>query len=338
MMKKYGYVMGTVLTVLISVGPMITLAQDPQPAPERVVIERERSLQGLEAPMADKIMIERSFQGPEGPLPPAPPGDFIFLATEMSFGGKLVKGIPYSAEAVTESTQTLSDGNRIINKTTASIYRDSEGRTRREQTIRAIGPFAKGGEPHQTIYISDPVAGTAYTLDPKSRVARKMPPFRFKMAAPPPHPEGKAGVPPDAPMKFEFKIQPDDTVMHKQAAEVGVKMGWARNNNARVEDLGKQNIEGVEAEGKRTTVTIPAGEIGNERPIEIVSERWYSPELQMIVMTRHSDPRFGENSYRLTNINRSEPARSLFEVPADYTVQEGPKPGMKIRRAAPPQE
>ena len=96
------------------------------------------------------------------------------------------------------------------------------------------------------------------------------------------------------------------------------------------EQLGKQNIEGVEAEGTRTTVTIAAGEIGNERPIEIVSERWYSPELQLVVMTRHSDPRTGETTYKLTNINRSEPAKSLFEVPSDYTVKEGPGIGPKI--------
>ena len=77
-----------------------------------------------------------------------------------------------------------------------------------------------------------------------------------------------------------------------------------------------RSIEGVEAEGTRTTVTIPAGEIGNERAIEIVSERWYSPELQLVVMTRHSDPRLGETTYKLTNINRTEPAKTLFEVPA----------------------
>jgi hypothetical protein len=100
------------------------------------------------------------------------------------------------------------------------------------------------------------------------------------------------------------------------------------NANEVKEQLGKQTIEGVEAEGTRTTVTIPAGEIGNERPIEIVSERWYSPELQLVVMTRHSDPRFGETTYKLTNINRAEPAKSLFEVPSDYTVKEGPGPGI----------
>lgn len=96
----------------------------------------------------------------------------------------------------------------------------------------------------------------------------------------------------------------------------------AHNRTAKTESLGKQNIGGVEAEGTRNTITIPAGEIGNERPIEIVSERWFSPELQLIIMTRHTDPRFGENSYQLTNINRSEPARDLFEVPPGYAVRE----------------
>ena len=93
------------------------------------------------------------------------------------------------------------------------------------------------------------------------------------------------------------------------------------NANEVTEQLGKQLIEGVEAEGTRTKITIPAGEIGNERAIEIVSERWYSPELQLVVMTRHSDPRSGETTYKLTNINRTEPAKSLFEVPSDYTIK-----------------
>jgi len=98
------------------------------------------------------------------------------------------------------------------------------------------------------------------------------------------------------------------------------------------ESLGKQIIEGVEAEGTRSTVTLQAGLIGNERPVSIVSERWYSPELQIVVMTKQSDPRFGETTYRLTNINRSEPARTLFEVPADYTIKEMPSLPRKRRR------
>ena len=102
--------------------------------------------------------------------------------------------------------------------------------------------------------------------------------------------------------------------------------------NRKTESLGKQVVEGVEAEGTRTTLTIPAGEMGNEQPIQIVLEKWYSPELQAIVMSRNNDPLVGETIYRLTNINRSEPARSLFEVPADYTVKEMPGNMRYIRR------
>ena len=101
-------------------------------------------------------------------------GTFGWVASEMSFGGKPVKGAPYAAEAVTESTQTLSDGNRIQHKSTASVYRDSEGRTRREQTLSAIGPWAASGEAPQTIFIDDSVAGVHYILNPKERTARKI--------------------------------------------------------------------------------------------------------------------------------------------------------------------
>src|ERR1051325_6350071 len=132
--------------------------------------------------------------------------------------------------------------------------------------------------------------------------------------------------------KFEFRVAPPppgmagDQVTFKTEGGAAGTFVFKRANNANEvkEDLGKQTIEGVEAEGTRTTITIPAGEIGNERAIEIVNERWYSPELQLVVMTRHSDPRSGEMTYKLTNINRAEPAKSLFEVPAGYTVKEGP--------------
>jgi hypothetical protein len=101
--------------------------------------------------------------------------------------------------------------------------------------------------------------------------------------------------------------------------------------NTKKESLGKETVEGVEAEGTRFTHTIAAGEIGNEAPINIVSETWYSPELQTVVMSKHSDPRLGENTYRLTGINRSEPARALFEVPSDYTIKETIPPGMQYK-------
>jgi len=94
-------------------------------------------------------------------------------------------------------------------------------------------------------------------------------------------------------------------------------------SNAKTEQLGTMYIEGVQADGTRVTTTIPAGEIGNERPNNIVDERWYSPDLQMTVMTKHSDPRNGETNFSLKNINRSSPPPHLFEVPSDYTVNAG---------------
>jgi TonB family protein len=339
-MKKQLIVLGVIgLGLLVGIGATLSFAQQKQPAPDRAASERERTKERQPAPDRDvRFEMEPEMQGPEGMPAPGFPGDFVFLATEMSFGGKVVKGAPYFAQAVTESVQTLSDGNRIVNKSTAALYRDSEGRTRREQTLRAVGSFANGGEAPQIIFINDPVAGTSYTLDPRTHVARKMPPmhFRFQFKVPSPG-EDKGGAVIEAP--------PTDRVERAQVesgrveieraemgrAEMGIKTapdtqfiwGW-RNEVAKAESLGKQNVEGVEAEGTRSTVTIPVGEIGNERPIEIVNERWYSPELQTVVMTRHSDPRIGESSYRLTNIDRSEPAKSLFEVPADYTLKSGP--------------
>ncbi len=335
---------GIATGVLMAFSAVPVFTQEQQPPPKVII---ERSVQGPDGPPpghGPRIHLERHAQG-QGPMAPHGPDDFIFLATEMSFGGKLVKGSPYSAQAVTESTQTLGDGNRIVNKSTASIYRDSEGRTRREQNLRAIGGM-KVGVGSQHVFINDPVAGTSFMLDPEARIARKMPPLRFKFERkPPPAEGGKPGTSADKPGttferggQYRIEVGPD-VMFEKKVTEGGVSMGWtgARNGDAKNEQLGKQNIEGVEAEGTRTTVTIPAGEIGNEREIQIVSERWYSPELQTIVMTRHSDPRFGENSYRLTNVARTEPARTLFEVPADYTVKEGPEP-MQFRMRKPAKE
>lgn len=305
------------------------------------------------APEGALVIRERVFQGPEGA--PPPDRNVVFVASE-SFTGKVVKGAPYSGEAVTETIQTLSDGNRIVNKFTNSVYRDSEGRTRREQSLKGLGVLGSGDEPLQTIFIHDPVAGVTYSLDSKSRTAHKSAPFRFELSKTP-----GGGITTAHGQTFEFKVGPGGTaaggnvimtaplgatveaarVPHPgveqftMRTEAGVGGTYAfrtskADANAVKEQLGKQIIEGVEAEGTRTTVTIPAGEIGNERAIEIVSERWYSPELQLVVMTRHSDPRFGETTYKLTNINRTEPAKTLFEVPADYTIKTGMQVGPSV--------
>ncbi len=324
----------------------IAFAQTQQSRTEGVVVKQTRISQGQE-------------------MPPPPPPDFVFIASE-SFGGKVVKGAPYSGEAVTESVQVLGDGNRIVNKFTSTIYRDSEGRTRREQTLKGLGVLGNGNEPLQTIFINDPVAGVTYALDSRSHVAHKSAPFNFEFT------RKLGGVATGPEGSFEIRVGPGSenrstmimtapvpappagpgtriAVTQNEQFSIGgaagsssyvFRTGNGPNANEKKEDLGKQMIEGVEAEGTRTTVTIPAGEIGNERPIEIVSERWYSPELQLVVMTRHSDPRQGETTYKLTNINRTEPAKSLFEVPSDYTIKEGPRGPVpaRMKKLANPEE
>jgi len=227
-----------------------------------------------------------------------PGPDFRSPSFEMFSDNKVVKGAPYSAIAITETVQTLSDGAKISRKKTDTIYRDSEGRTRREQTFDRVGPFSVQGEPRQLIFINDVVAGTRIFLDPAAKTARKMP--NFDRPSPP-------FKPPQAPADTERKT----------------------------ESLGKQVIEGVDAEGERTTLTIPAGKIGNDRPLEIVSERWESPALQVVVLSRHKDPFAGETTYRLTEIKRIEPAKTLFEMPTDYSIDQdrrGPPPWEDRRR------
>src|ERR1043166_3270294 len=265
--------------------------------------------------------------GPEG-TPKIEAGDgnvifgnnSVFVATELSFGGRVVKGAPSSAQAVTESVQTLADGNRIVHKSTAQVYRDSEGRTRRDQTIAAIGPYSVAGDPPQTYFINDPVAGVNYILDPRAKVARKMVTFELRQGpgdkdstftiAPPPPPPGA----PAEGVSFDF---------------IG---GGSSKAETKTEKLEARTIEGVQAEGTRATTTIPAGEVGNEQPIQIVNENWYSPELQVVLMTTHSDPRFGTTTYRLTNIQRAEPPATLFQVPGDYTIKDGPNSGVRMMR------
>jgi hypothetical protein len=107
----------------------------------------------------------------------------------------------------------------------------------------------------------------------------------------------------------------------------GVVISDAARDQRTEETLPGRTIEGVWAEGVRRTTTIAAGAIGNERPITIVSEEWTSPDLRTLVLTQHTDPRVGTSTYKVVNIVRGDPDPSLFQVPADYTVQSGPGRG-----------
>ena len=258
---------------------------------------------------------------------------FEFISNVMQFDNRVVRGAPYSAEAVTETIQVLADGNRIARRSNARLFRDGEGRTRREQTLAAVGPWAAAGDVPQTTFIHDPVAGASYVLDARTHTARRMP------AGPGAAVAAFAG---DARRRVAIEHTPSAGVVvsgeHVENADVRVfthrvEGPTAVRTNAPAsvtESLGTQMMDGIEAQGTRTTLTIPAGQIGNERPIQIVSERWYSPALQTVVMSRRNDPQVGETTYRLMGISRSEPDASLFRVPADYTLTDS---NIQIRRS-----
>jgi hypothetical protein len=328
------------------------------------------SAQDTKERRSQQVEVYVSQDGPDALPPKIEMGgdNMVFVATEMTFGGKVVKGAPYSAQAVTESVQTLADGNRIAHKNTAQVYRDSEGRTRRDQTVGAVGPYAAAGDPVQTFFINDPVAGVNYILDPRSKVARKLPRMEWRWSSGDIKPQagGQPGAQTRVPQEKRAESQtfvftspappPGEAPsvrmrgdganvdvlgpeLPPDGASARVEFFGGSKAETKTEKLEARNVEGVQAEGVRITTTIPAGDIGNEQPIQIVNERWYSPELQAVVMTRHSDPRFGETTYRLTNIQRGEPSATLFQVPTDYTVKEAPGGGVRTMRrtkVAPP--
>lgn len=355
-------------------------------------------------------------------------------AFQMSFENKLVKGKPYSADIVQENTQTLGDGNRIVQRTTSSVARDSEGRTRQEILV-SFGPLASAMEKApKIISITDPVSGNNFMLQPEDKTAVKMPSIKIfdravkapteegarvemRPAKPttqrvsggvlqgnairkvqPPYPaEAKAagaqgavqvavtvdeqgnvtraeavGGQPllrdaaiEAARQWQFKptelsgtpvkVQgiltfnftladsPKSETAKKEVVgrevtfkkmdgmpgEMRIEMNGdniqmfnSSKYETKKEELGTQTIEGVECTGTRSVTTIPAGAVNNELPINIVSESWYSKDLETSVLRKYNDPRYGENVYRLTNIIRTEPAKELFEIPADYTVKE----------------
>lgn len=192
-----------------------------------------------------------------------------------------VPGAPYSAEDKTEREQVLANGTRIRNTmTTRKVWRDSQGRARSERPVM-MNPNREMPSP-AVIEICDPVEGAVYVLDEQAQVAH-----RVKMNVVNARPG--AGGPP-------FRNQPD------------------------TEALGTQVMEGVVVEGYRHTSTIPEGKAGNDRPIAMTTEAWYSNDLKLVVLSITNDPRYGTNKTMVTNISRAEPDPALFRVPPGYTV------------------
>jgi len=261
--------------------------------------------------------------------------DFIYQTTgpvavagAVGMFGKPVLGAPYSATVTNESTQTLADGNRIVQKSSGTTARDSQGRTRQDAALPAIGNLSAANAP-ELVFIQDPVAQVSYTLNVTEKTAQKM----MALLPPPGAPVGAgsvavsaAGTP--ATETFFAEVGSEASVSEPVPPPMTFHKRVLINDpaEAKTEDLGSQMIEGVLAAGVRTTRTIPAGQIGNEKPLNIVTEVWTSPELKTVVYSKRSDPRMGEQIFRLTSIVRAEPDPALFTVPANFKIVDGPKP------------
>lgn len=291
--------------------------------------------------------------------------DAKVIAETWTTGDKVVKGQPFSAEAVSESVQTLSDGNRIVHNSTTKLYRNSEGRFRREITGGTGGVMGTAYSFEPGVTITDQLGGRLL-LDSTMRTVRPLAMVEpRKIEIPSLTAEQKAAL---EKLRVELKLTDTSKITEEQrqtikklkeelnikiplivtpdgfkpahtvtttingsvggtvtaiapvagALTLATSVGGQSKYDTKTEQLGSKTVEGVEAEGTRTVTTIPAGAIGNERPIETVYEKWYSKELQLVVMSKRTDPRFGEQTYRLTNLVRSEPDPSLFNVPAGY--------------------
>ena len=245
------------------------------------------------------------------PAPPPPPGPGVMLSfpgphggaffhEEVGLGDKVVTGAPMTATVTVTRDQTLADGNTIHAENQSTEYRDSQGRVRREVPFKLATP-ATGITEGTMVIIMDPVAGKRYVLNPQKKIAHEMP------LHPPRPPANANGEPP---------------------AERDLA-------NVATEQLGTKSILGLSAQGTRVTRTIPAGQIGNAKPISVVTERWVSTDLQIPLSMTHSDPMMGNMTSTVTSISRGEPDASLFQVPSDYKVEAG-KHGDMIYMTAKP--
>ena len=242
-----------------------------------------------------------------------------------------VKGAPFCGTITTEHMQSFSDGNRIHTTENSTLCRDSEGRTRREASLNLLGAATQTSAP-KLITITDPVAGFRYTLDSESKIAHRMPitlPLNAKIGM-----GREAGT-------TSMQAKGEGVMFYQHVGTGGPNMvmnsdvffkkgGQPSDEPApATEKLGDETIDGIHATGTRITTTIPVGKMGNEQPILVTSERWYSPELKVTVMTKHNDPWAGELKTQLTNVNTSEPDLALFLVPNDYKVV-NEKPGQFV--------
>lgn len=223
-----------------------------------------------------------------------------------------VKGLPFSADVIEETDQFLADGNHIHRESHGKVFRDSEGRSRTENEI---GSAMTGSKPFVHILIVDPVLNTFIMLDPQNKIATVH------------HSQERSGAVPDSkpvpsnapPAQARNAADPQSQAL-LQSLRDKQDQSMARQHSR--EDLGTMEIEGFTVKGLRLTTTTPAGAMGNDKPMTMTSERWFSEDLKMDLLTKSSSPESGQHVRRLANIRSGDPDPLLFQVPTDYTVKE----------------
>ncbi|HEX3103338.1 MAG TPA: hypothetical protein VHQ22_02740 [Terriglobales bacterium] len=254
-----------------------------------------------------------------GPAPLGPKAGVVTMHVE-DMDAEPVKGAPFCGTITTEHTQTFSDGNRIHTTENSTLCRDGAGRTRREASLNLLGAATQSSAA-KLITIMDPIAGFRYMLDSESKIAHKMPiPSSLSTRTGIGNEAGTVAVRRSEGVMLYQRVGTAGPNMVMNNDVFFKKAGRQDGPAPATENLGDETIDGIHATGTRITTTIPAGEMGNEQPIAVVSERWYSPELKVTIMTKHTDPWAGELKTQLTNVNTSEPDPSLFLVPSDYKV------------------
>lgn len=251
---------------------------------------RGRSFWGGLALLAAAVSGAAAQQGP-GPVRDRFAGPAVMAVRPFRF--RVVTGAPYQATATAVTTQTLADGNRITRTSVFQVARDGQGRIRRVVRLGNIGPWPAHGE---MIFITDPVRGIRYVINPARKTYAVLP----------------------------YRRPIGNRRLWRSPRSLRGRGAWRQET----QNLGRRRMDGVRVNGRRVITTIPAGAIGNQAAIQIISERWYSPALRTVVAARHEDPRFGTTIYRLGQIERADPPASLFVPPPGYRPQ--------ARRPGPP--
>ncbi len=235
----------------------------------------------------------------------------------LEFERKVVEGAPFSATLVIESVQTLPNSNSNTHRSVSLIYRDAQGRTRRDRMPLHLTEAAIGSTMPQLTTINDPVSGFFYILEPRTNIARKGLLSQSDHGAD----ESRSVIKQSA--SSEKAAGSSQTLPVPVTSDVSKKFERPRSSSSsepKQELLGRREIEGLSAEGTRITLSIPADKIGNEGPVDTIVERWYSSDLKTVLLIERSDPRFGSSILRLTSIQRAEPAAVLFSVPSAFKI------------------